>query len=138
MDEHNENNMQARSVIKGVNADPVYATQVFDTLGVHPVEISHDLAQVRKASDIVSFFKGFDNGISAIRSVVKGVPVKDRLAHLGEYVDLKREELSVRDAIERNKMEMKGSDNARENKILEADLKAQLKKLQKDLKFYER
>lgn len=118
------------TVISNVNADPVYATEVFESIGVHPAEISHDLSQVRQASNVVEFFKQFENGLSMLRSVSKGVPVNQRIGHLNEYVLLKQEEVDLRG-------QMRGG-TIGEAKVSRAELRGRLKDVTKELKFYEK
>lgn len=119
------------ATISRISKDTVFATEAMDSIGIHPAELRTDLQAVQKAHRVVTFFKGFENGISSLRSVVKGVPVKDRIQHLSEYVELKDEELSVR-------AEIDSLGDSKEDKVLKADLKDRLKQLVKDLKFYER
>lgn len=124
------------SVISKVNADPVFTTEVFDAIGVHPASISHDLQAVRNASEVVEFFGGFSNGLSALRGVVKGVPVGDRVQHLSEYVTLKKSEFSFKQELK----DLKKDDSltSKERTLIKSDLDSKLKDVVKQIKFYEK
>lgn len=73
------------------NQDAITATEIANSIGVHPHEISMDDMMSSKFKDVVDFLSPFgDRGFIAA-SITRGIPKEQAIDHLWRYVDLRKQ-----------------------------------------------
>ena len=68
--------------------DIVDATDMAQTMGFHPFEISSDLGKAAKFNDIVDYMKNFENKNFLLTKLVSRVGKEDAIDHVWKYVSL--------------------------------------------------